>query len=211
MNRKADPNPSPSTKERLLAAACRIFSRQGFGATRVAEICAAAQCNIASVNYHFGGKEKLYQETLLHLAQCLEEAHPYTPQPGEPAATAFRRYIQTSVDRVFTAAEGNLHLLMMHELSEPTPSGQEVLMPLLQQRRLQLQNLLQDLAPQANEAALEGVHFAVVSQLVFLAQFGDQLQRLAKPQGDLAAWSRLKAWQISEIALAGLTRLQEAP
>lgn len=210
MNHAAETTPTPRTKERLLAAACRIFSRQGFGATRVAEICAEAHCNIASVNYHFGGKEKLYQEALIHLAQVLDAAHPYQPQPDETAEAAFCRYIRISVDRVFTATEGNLHLLIMHEFSEPTPSGQEVLLPLLQERRALLQNLLKNLAPQADAVALEGVHFAVVSQLVFLAQFGDQLQAWTEPQGDLAAWARLKAKQICEIALAGLARLQSA-
>lgn len=199
------------TKERLLHAACAVFSRHGFALATVAEICEAAQCNIASVNYHFGSKERLYQETLTFLASRLEGQHPFAPQADESPAAALRRYIQVSVNRVFAEGEGNLHALVIKELSEPTPIGQAVLFPLMQQRRAQLQGLLAALAPQAGETVLEGVQFAIVSQLALLAQVGDQLMRWAQPGGDLASWTRLKAHQISEIALAGLARLQEAP
>ena len=49
-----------STRDRLLQAAERLFARQGYEATSVRDITAAAECNVASVNYHFGGKNKLY-------------------------------------------------------------------------------------------------------------------------------------------------------
>jgi AcrR family transcriptional regulator len=51
------------TRGRLLAAAERLFARHGFEATSVRDITSEADCNVAAVNYHFGGKEKLYVET----------------------------------------------------------------------------------------------------------------------------------------------------
>jgi AcrR family transcriptional regulator len=51
-----------SVQDRLLQAAEELFPEKGFDATSVRELAAAADCNIASVNYHFGGKEKLYFE-----------------------------------------------------------------------------------------------------------------------------------------------------
>jgi AcrR family transcriptional regulator len=47
-------------QERLLDTAEELFSEHGFAGTSVRDIAAAAGCNIASVNYYFGGKEKLY-------------------------------------------------------------------------------------------------------------------------------------------------------
>jgi AcrR family transcriptional regulator len=47
------------TKERLLDAAERLFAQRGFSATSLRDITAEAQANLASVNYHFGGKEPL--------------------------------------------------------------------------------------------------------------------------------------------------------
>lgn len=49
------------TKERLLDAAERLFAAEGFAATSLRDITAAADANLASVNYHFGGKEGLLE------------------------------------------------------------------------------------------------------------------------------------------------------
>ena len=51
------------TRRRLLDAAAKIFAAKGFHQTKVAEICRTAQANTAAVNYHFGSKENLYQES----------------------------------------------------------------------------------------------------------------------------------------------------
>lgn len=55
------------TRARLLAAAQRLFAERGFEATSVREITAEAGCNVAAVNYHFGGKDRLYLETFRQL------------------------------------------------------------------------------------------------------------------------------------------------
>lgn len=49
-------------RNRLLDAAEKLFSERGFTDTSVRDITAEANCNIASINYHFGGKDKLYIE-----------------------------------------------------------------------------------------------------------------------------------------------------
>jgi AcrR family transcriptional regulator len=49
-----------SVQDRLLWAAEQLFCERGFKETSVRDIAAMAGCNIASINYYFGGKEKLY-------------------------------------------------------------------------------------------------------------------------------------------------------
>jgi len=51
---------------RLIQTGVELFGAKGFAATSVRELAAAAKVNIASVNYHFGSKESLYQECLKH-------------------------------------------------------------------------------------------------------------------------------------------------
>jgi AcrR family transcriptional regulator len=51
-----------SVKDRLVCAAEELFCERGFKGTSIRDIASAAGCNIASVNYYFGSKEKLYQE-----------------------------------------------------------------------------------------------------------------------------------------------------
>jgi AcrR family transcriptional regulator len=68
----SDPE-APATRERLLDAAERLFADRGFEATSVRDITAAAGCNVAAVNYHFGGKDKLYLEVFRRLLGELRE------------------------------------------------------------------------------------------------------------------------------------------
>jgi AcrR family transcriptional regulator len=49
-------------QDRLLDAAEKLFCERGFSATSVRDLTAEAGCNVAAVNYHFGGKDQLYQE-----------------------------------------------------------------------------------------------------------------------------------------------------
>ena len=52
------------TKDRILDAAESLFMEHGFEATSLRAITAAAGVNLASVNYHFGSKEELFQAVL---------------------------------------------------------------------------------------------------------------------------------------------------
>jgi AcrR family transcriptional regulator len=49
-------------QDRLLDSAEELFSEHGFEGTSVRDIAASAGCNIAAVNYYFGGKDNLYIE-----------------------------------------------------------------------------------------------------------------------------------------------------
>ncbi|OPH16983.1 TetR family transcriptional regulator, partial [Azospirillum brasilense] len=49
-----------SPRARLLSAALRLFSEQGYTKTSVRAIAAAAQANVAAVSYYFGDKASLY-------------------------------------------------------------------------------------------------------------------------------------------------------
>ena len=49
-------------RERLLDEAEALFSEKGYNAVTVREISAAADCNLASINYYFGNKKNLYLE-----------------------------------------------------------------------------------------------------------------------------------------------------
>lgn len=53
---------TPSTRGRILSAAETLFMHHGFEATSMRMITAEAQVNLASVNYHFGSKERLIEE-----------------------------------------------------------------------------------------------------------------------------------------------------
>ncbi len=53
-----------STRVRILDAANQAFSDHGYHGTSIRQIVAIAGVNVAAVNYHFGGKDALYQAVL---------------------------------------------------------------------------------------------------------------------------------------------------
>lgn len=61
------------TRERLVDAAERLFARKGFATTSVRDITNAARCNVAAVNYHFGGKYNLYGEVFRRRMVAIRE------------------------------------------------------------------------------------------------------------------------------------------
>ncbi len=64
---------SREVKERLLDTAEKLFAEHGFNGTSVRDITSEAGCNVAAVNYHFGGKEKLYVDVFHRLMVMLRE------------------------------------------------------------------------------------------------------------------------------------------
>lgn len=55
---------SDSTEKKIKDAARMIFTKKGFLATTIRDIAAEADINIASVNYYFRSKEKLFESIM---------------------------------------------------------------------------------------------------------------------------------------------------
>ncbi len=65
MNAKA---PTHDSRTALLSAARYVFAEKGYEGTTVKELADRAGVNVSLVSYHFGGKEGLYKECILHIA-----------------------------------------------------------------------------------------------------------------------------------------------
>jgi len=109
------------TRQALLGAACNLFSEKGFRGATVAEICGAAQANIAAVNYHFGSKAALYKEAWRQARRAALEAYP--PEGGvshdAPAEQRLGGHIRAMLQRA--TSENSLQFRMMrHEMANPT-------------------------------------------------------------------------------------------
>ncbi len=61
------------TRERVLAAAERLFAARGVDAVSVRDITSAARAHIAALNYHFGSKRKLIAALLKRRVAQLSE------------------------------------------------------------------------------------------------------------------------------------------
>ncbi|MDH3715417.1 MAG: TetR family transcriptional regulator [Gammaproteobacteria bacterium] len=63
-----------STKQAILDAAEELFADYGFAATSLRAITAAAQVNLAAVNYHFGSKEALIDAVFARRVEPMNRA-----------------------------------------------------------------------------------------------------------------------------------------
>ena len=68
---------SDQTRSAILAAAERLYADRGFGDVTLRDIVAAANVNLAAVNYHFGSKDELIAELFVtrSLATNRERLH----------------------------------------------------------------------------------------------------------------------------------------
>ena len=65
---------SADTKQRLLDAAEEVFAREGYRAASLRTITAAAEVNLAAVNYHFGSKRELVEAVFARRLQAMNQA-----------------------------------------------------------------------------------------------------------------------------------------
>jgi len=113
------------TRERLLAAATRLFAARGFKNVTVRDICADAHANVAAVNYHFGDKLGLYREVLdraITIMQGTTEAAREAGH-GRPPEEKLRQYVRVFLNRVVGGGRDTwIHRLMSQEMADPTPA-----------------------------------------------------------------------------------------
>ena len=120
----ADGLQEPTTQEKILDAAERLFADNGFAGTSVRAITAEAGVNLASAHYHFGSKEALIRMVLsrrvepitqerLHLLEaCLQEAGDGLPRLEGIAEAFIGPAVRLSRDpqrAVFMRLMGRVH------------------------------------------------------------------------------------------------------
>jgi TetR/AcrR family transcriptional regulator, regulator of cefoperazone and chloramphenicol sensitivity len=120
------------TRERLIEVAERLFSEGGFTATSVRHITAEAGCNLAAINYHFGGKDQLYEEVFRRRLETTREQRVASIRRtvdeagGSPSLETLLRAFSIAFLEPFmtTSAGRQWHRLMRRELHEPhLPQG----------------------------------------------------------------------------------------
>jgi AcrR family transcriptional regulator len=115
------------TKKRLLNVAEALFAQKGYDAVSIREITAAAHCNLAAVNYHFGNKQNLYLEVFrarwVPRAKRLQEyfrkslASQDSPTPAAVAKSLAQAFL---VGPLSDEERHRHHQLMVRELGQPT-------------------------------------------------------------------------------------------
>lgn len=173
---------SGGTREKLLAAAGDVFIEKGFRDATVAEICSRAEANISAVNYHFGSKEALYQESWRHSFTESLKAYPMDGGVSEtaPAEERLRGQLTSLIQRIADENNKDFFIAQM-EMVNPTGLLQEVMksemIPMRQQTLALVRELL---GPDATE---EQVHYCEIS-IISMCVHPMVMQRIARRTRD---------------------------
>ncbi len=161
-------------RERLLDAAENLFSERGFDGTSIRDLAAAAGCNIASVNYYFGGKEKLYAELwrrhlfMLRDTRIASIDKVVSESDGRPSLENLIRSFAYAFVGPLMDESGSRRMIkiMAREMIDPhLPSkmfGKDVIEPTL----TAMQQALAKACPALDQSKVPLVVFSIIGQLV---------------------------------------------
>lgn len=171
---RSDVDASTPVRERLLDAAEELFCERGFDETGVRDIAAAAGCNIASVNYYFGGKDNLYLEVWRRRLVLMREARIASINkvmlPGGPPPRLedlLRSYANAFIEPMANESRGRQFIkLMAREMIDPHLSENVFYKELIRPTVPALQNALMKIYPGLDESKTALIILSVVGQLM---------------------------------------------
>ncbi len=141
---------SPSdTRYRILEAAGEVFAAFGFQKATVRKICKQADVNLASINYHFGEKEKLYFEVLKYGHEVSMKKYPLNfglsqdISPEERLRNFIRLFLLRMLDEGKPSWFGRL---MVKEMNEPTLAFDRLVKEVIRPLGNLLGSIVQELA-----------------------------------------------------------------
>lgn len=127
---------SNDTKVKIIEVARILFATNGFEGTSIREIARVAEVNVASVNYHFSTKEKLFHEILiLGHADCSKDIQAMAAKGlglADLLVEVFRYFQTKSHDllshfKMMLSAQENV----FPEGHKPGPPGGEVIVEMI--------------------------------------------------------------------------------
>lgn len=197
------------TRERLIEVSARLFAERGFSKVTVREICRRAHANVAAINYHFGGKDGLYQEIVSAAIRTMQRTTADIREAGarRPAEEQLEIFVRIFLSRVMQHKDGWIHQLMMQEIRDPTPALDRVVKSVVRPRLDYLGSVIARILHCSADD--ERVQYGVMSvQVQCLAMLNDRIAQFQP----LPPWTpkRIEALaeHITKFSLAGIKALK---
>lgn len=87
-----------TTKQKIILATMNIIAEEGLEKTTVRKIASRAGVNIAAVNYHFGGKDAVINQSFAAVTGELRDSFQYLKDTDRPALTNLSMFINKYID-----------------------------------------------------------------------------------------------------------------
>ena len=184
-------------RARLLAAAGPVFAEKGFEHATVREICQSADVNLAAVNYYFGDKQSLYNETVRRAHGSLVERVPLPEWPTDtPAPVKLRGFVHTLLSRMLSRdSRAWQPRLMLREVLNPTEACREVVNDYFRPHFEILVSIIREIvSDDTPQHCCQQIAFSVVGQCLHYRVGGEILRMLISDE------SRRDNFQVEQLA-----------
>ena len=206
--------PGESTRQLLLDSAEHLFAEKGFADTSVRDITAKAGCNLAAVNYHFGGKENLYvsvfQRVLAKLCERRISGLRTSAAQGDLGLEGILRAFATAfLEPLVDTSRGRLMMLLfMREMARPRLPKGIMFHELIDPVSSELREALQKQCPGLSQDSAELCIHSLVGQLLHVIQAGRMLATAGRIDAPILDPSKAVE-HIVKFSVAGVRRCAE--
>lgn len=170
-----------TVQDRLVEAAEVLFCQRGFDDTGVREIAAAAGCNVASINYYFGGKDRLYIEVWRRQLAIMRETRTggirkvmsgnELPSLEELLKSYARSFLEPLADESgLSVGQGHCRFveLMIREMVDPRLPADMFVTEMVSPVMAVLTEAIQTVCPWLKPPTVQRMILSVVGQLVYV-------------------------------------------
>ena len=197
------------TRARILEAAGSIFAEKGYDSATIRDICQRAQANVAAVNYHFGDKQRLYDEAVrqAYLSRARLALMPEW-SAEVPPETKLIDFVRTLLNRMLLDNGSSWQAqLMLREISQPKSASQHLVADYIRPHFEMLEQILRELLPKETcDEKRRLIAFSIIGQCLHYRVAGPVVRMLVSAE-EFAAYTPEKlAEHIAGITLAAIGR-----
>jgi len=149
----------------------------------VRDICTQAGANVAAVNYHFGGKERLYIAVLQDYIEREHERHPHDAgvTPDSDPKDRLRVYLHSFLLQTLgdgTPESERLGKLLMQEFIEPSQFFGEIFEKHCRPTQNLLIDIVRQMIPEASETVIYRCASSIIGQCVLFDMAKEAISRM---------------------------------
>ncbi|WP_419661370.1 transcriptional regulator, TetR family [Desulfosarcina variabilis str. Montpellier] len=175
-----------SVKQKILNAAGDVFGRKGYKAATIREICRTAGVNVASINYHFGGKKELYRTVVEDLLSRTFAQYPVDEDvdPQSSPENRLRAFVRGALRRLLSpdglSGYPGKGQLVAKEMADPSPFLDDLVDEFIRPTAAVLLSIIQELlGPKATIKQMVRCQISVIGQCFHYAMARPIISRLA--------------------------------
>ncbi len=200
------------TCRRLIEAASEEFARRGYAGARIRNIVNAAEVNLASINYYFGGKEGLYRATLGWLAgkALAELPGNASERRGQSAEKRLHRMVYAMLEGAIGATRPSpLGRILAHETMDPSPQVDRLMEEMIRPHAERIRALVREITgPAVPEAEVSLAALSIAGQCLLYLFGRPAIDRIYPSLTRGPDVRKRLARQITDFSLAGLAGLR---